>query len=114
DLFFGELPWVDGRGGDLRLMRDQRCAGRDDDQQDHDGQQPLGGAAHYFTSLRAAARAARTRSGVNGASRSRRPVASKIALAMAAGPGTDADSPDPNGGLPLGGISTTSISGRSV
>src|SRR5262249_54716758 len=38
------------------------------------------------------------RSGVNGGSRKRTPVASKIALAIAAALGTDADSPTPSGG----------------
>src|SRR6202163_2805224 len=41
---------------------------------------------------------ARMRSGVNGNSRKRTPVASKIALAIAAALGTDADSPTPSGG----------------
>src|SRR3981081_3359880 len=41
---------------------------------------------------------ARIRSGVNGNSRNRPPVASKIALAIAAALGTDADSPTPSGG----------------
>jgi hypothetical protein len=40
----------------------------------------------------------RIRSGVNGGSRNRTPVASKIALAMAAALGTEADSPTPSGG----------------
>src|SRR2546422_9320091 len=44
--------------------------------------------------------AARTTSGVNGGLRKRTPVASKIALAMAAVPGTDDDSPAPSGGPP--------------
>src|SRR5215468_1540824 len=38
------------------------------------------------------------RSGVNGGSRKRTPVASKIAFAIAAALGTDADSPTPSGG----------------
>src|ERR1700730_18193886 len=41
----------------------------------------------------------RMRSGVNGGSRKRTPVASKIAFAIAAALGTDADSPTPSGGL---------------
>src|SRR3569832_2521953 len=41
---------------------------------------------------------ARMRSGVNGGSRKRTPVASKIALAIAAALGTEADSPTPSGG----------------
>src|SRR5258706_2993020 len=41
---------------------------------------------------------ARMRSGVNGNSRNRTPVASKIALAIAAALGTEADSPTPSGG----------------
>jgi hypothetical protein len=57
--------------------------------------------------------AARTTSGVNGGSRKRTPVASKIALAMAAVPGTDDDSPAPRMGSPWRGISTTSITGTS-
>ena len=40
----------------------------------------------------------RMRSGVNGGLRKRTPVASKIALAIAAALGTDADSPTPSGG----------------
>ena len=40
----------------------------------------------------------RIRSGVNGSSRKRTPVASKIALAIAAALGTEADSPTPSGG----------------
>src|SRR6266446_6961998 len=40
----------------------------------------------------------RMRSGVNGNSRKRTPVASKIALAIAAALGTDADSPTPSAG----------------
>src|SRR5882724_1906018 len=40
----------------------------------------------------------RMRSGVNGGSRKRTPVASKIALAIAAALGTEADSPTPSGG----------------
>src|SRR5258707_12632893 len=39
----------------------------------------------------------RIRSGVNGGSRSLTPVASKIALAIAAALGTEADSPTPSG-----------------
>ncbi len=38
------------------------------------------------------------RSGVNGNSRKRTPVASKMALAIAAALGTEADSPTPSGG----------------
>jgi len=57
--------------------------------------------------------AARTTSGVNGALRKRTPVASKIALAMAAVPGTEADSPAPSGGSPGRGISSTSTTGTS-
>src|SRR6266581_4332894 len=41
---------------------------------------------------------ARIRWGVNGKSRKRTPVASKMALAIAAALGTDADSPTPSGG----------------
>ena len=41
---------------------------------------------------------ARMRSGVNGNSRKRTPVAAKIALPIAAALGTDADSPTPSGG----------------
>ena len=41
---------------------------------------------------------ARMRSGVNGSSRKRTPVASKMALAIAAALGTEADSPTPSGG----------------
>src|ERR1700680_1943940 len=44
------------------------------------------------------ARPARMRSGVNGTSRNRTPVASKIALAIAAALGTEADSATPSGG----------------
>src|SRR5690606_4278958 len=84
--------------------------------QDHDDQRPAknGGASrsHTLPSLWAN-NAALTLSGVNGASRRRTPVASKIALAIAAAPGTEADSPEPSGGLPLAGMSTTSTSGTS-
>src|SRR5579872_120021 len=41
---------------------------------------------------------ARIRSGVNGGSRKRTPVASKMALAIAAALGTEVDSPTPSGG----------------
>jgi hypothetical protein len=57
--------------------------------------------------------AARTSSGVNGGCRNRTPVASKMALAMAAVPGTDDDSPAPNAGSPGRGIVTTSTTGTS-
>ncbi len=57
--------------------------------------------------------AARTTSAVNGGSRKRTPVASKIAFAIAAVPGTDDDSPTPSGGSPGRGIVTTSITGTS-
>jgi hypothetical protein len=55
--------------------------------------------------------AARTTSGVNGGCRKRTPVASKIALAIAAVPGTDEDSPAPKTGSPGRGGTTTSITG---
>ena len=55
----------------------------------------------------------RMRSGVNGGSRSRTPVASKIALAIAAALGTDADSPTPSGGWSWRGSISTSILGTS-
>ena len=55
--------------------------------------------------------AARTTSGVNGGWRKRTPVASKIALAIAAVPGTDDDSPAPRGGSPGRGMCSTSITG---
>ena len=57
--------------------------------------------------------AARTRSGVKGGSRRRTPVASKMALAMAAALGTEADSPEPKGGSSGRGISTTLMTGTS-
>jgi hypothetical protein len=57
--------------------------------------------------------AARTTSGVNGGSRNRTPVASKIAFAIAAVPGTDDDSPAPSGGSPGRGIIITSTTGTS-
>jgi hypothetical protein len=57
--------------------------------------------------------AARTTSGVNGGARKRTPVASKIAFAIAAVPGTDDDSPAPSGGSPGRGISITSTTGTS-
>ena|SRR5438093_10241172 len=57
--------------------------------------------------------AARTTSGVNGGLRKRTPVASKIALAIAAVPGTDDDSPAPSGGSPGRGIIITSTTGTS-
>ena len=57
--------------------------------------------------------AARITSGVNGGSRKRTPVASKIAFAMAAVPGTDDDSPAPSGGSPGRGIIITSTTGTS-
>ncbi len=56
---------------------------------------------------------ASTRSGVKGGSRNRRPVASKIALAIAAALGTDADSPAPSGGSFGRCIVTTSMAGSS-
>ena len=55
----------------------------------------------------------RIRSGVNGGSRKRTPVASKIAFAIAAALGTDADSPTPSGGWSGRGSSSTSILGTS-
>jgi hypothetical protein len=58
-------------------------------------------------------KAARTSSGVNGGWRKRTPVASKIALAIAAVPGTDDDSPAPSGGSPGRGIVITSMTGTS-
>ena len=57
--------------------------------------------------------AARTTSAVNGGCRKRTPVASKIALAIAAVPGTDDDSPAPSGASPWRGIIITSITGTS-
>src|SRR5690606_35254806 len=79
DRVNGGLPYV----GEYR-----RC------KQDHNDQRPAkkGGASrsHTLPSLRAD-NAALTLSGVNGASRRRTPVASKIALAIAAAPGTEAD-----------------------
>ena len=57
--------------------------------------------------------AARTTSGVNGGSRKRTPVASKIAFAIAAVPGTEDDSPTPSGGSPGRGIIMTSTTGTS-
>ena len=57
--------------------------------------------------------AARTTSGVKGGWRRRTPVASKIALAMAAVPGTEDDSPTPSGGWSGRGICMTSITGTS-
>ena len=56
---------------------------------------------------------ARTTSGKNGGSRKRTPVASKIAFAIAAVPGTDDDSPTPSGNSPGRGISITSTTGTS-
>ena len=50
---------------------------------------------------------------MNGNSRKRTPVASKIALAMAAALGTEADSPTPSGGWSCRGSINTSISGTS-
>src|SRR3954453_19559765 len=55
----------------------------------------------------------RMRSGVNGGSRKRTPLASKIALAIAAALGTEADSPTPSGGWSGRGSSNTSILGTS-
>ncbi len=55
----------------------------------------------------------RMRSGVNGNSRKRTPVASKMALAIAAALGTDADSPTPSGGWSCRGSIRTSIFGMS-
>ena len=55
----------------------------------------------------------RIRSGVKGGSRKRTPVASKIAFAMAAALGTEADSPTPRGGWSCRGNISTSMSGRS-
>ncbi|MCY1426126.1 hypothetical protein D9M71_419380 [compost metagenome] len=57
--------------------------------------------------------AARTRSAVIGSSRKRMPVASKMALAMAAALGTEADSPLPIGGSCWRGSIITSIAGTS-
>src|SRR3982750_2514040 len=57
--------------------------------------------------------AARTTSGVNGGWRKRTPVASKMALAIAAVPGTDDDSPAPSGGSPGRAIVITSMTGTS-
>src|SRR5450830_138441 len=57
--------------------------------------------------------ACNTRSGVIGSSRKRIPVASKIALAIAAALGTEADSPAPMGGSLWRGIISTSICGTS-
>src|SRR5690242_2079335 len=53
------------------------------------------------------------RSGVNGSSRKRTPVASKIAFAIAAALGTEADSPTPSGGWSGRGTISTSILGIS-
>src|ERR1700686_3196157 len=55
----------------------------------------------------------RIRSGVKGNSRNRTPVASKMALAMAAALGTEADSPTPSGGWSCRGSINKSILGRS-
>ena len=57
--------------------------------------------------------AASTTSGVKGGWRKRTPVASKMALAMAAVPGTEDDSPTPSGGCSGRGICITSITGTS-
>ncbi len=57
--------------------------------------------------------AARTTSGVNGGARNRTPVASKIAFAIAAVPGTEDDSPAPSGGSPGRCMCMTSITGTS-
>src|SRR5215471_2252028 len=57
---------------------------------------------------------ASTRLGVKGPSRKRKPVASKIALPMAAANGIVAGSPAPNGAISGRLISTTSRSGTSV
>src|SRR5882672_2894985 len=57
--------------------------------------------------------AAFTTSAVNGGWRKRTPVASKIALAMAAVPGTDEASPAPSGASPWRGIIITSMTGTS-
>ena len=54
-----------------------------------------------------------TRSGVNGRSRSRAPVASKIAFPIAAGVTVIAVSPAPVAGTPLGVTKTLSIAGIS-
>ena len=56
---------------------------------------------------------ARTTSGVNGGARKRTPVASKIALAIAAVPGTDDDSPEPSGASSCRGMCMTSMTGTS-
>src|SRR6202158_6510283 len=55
----------------------------------------------------------RIRSGVRGNLRNRTPVASKMALAMAAALGTEADSPTPSGGWSCRGSISTSIFGTS-
>ena len=55
----------------------------------------------------------RMRSGVKGGSRKRTPVASKIAFAIAAALGTEADSPTPSGGWSCRGSISTSIFGTS-
>src|SRR5690606_21285235 len=85
-----------------------------DDQQGNQYPDPgfVMSSRHVLSSPRASM-AAFTRSGVNGTSLSRTPVASNMALAIAAGPGTEADSPAPSSGLPLAGINMTSISGTS-
>src|SRR4030095_16111685 len=54
------------------------------------------------------ASSSRTRAGVNGTVRRRTPVASKTALAMAAGMGQVAGSPAPSGGLSLASMRTIS------
>ena len=72
-----------------------------------------GGAGSDASMPLAAFNAASTTSGVNGGCRRRTPVASKIALAIAAVPGTDADSPTPSAGSPGRGISSTSTTGTS-
>jgi hypothetical protein len=50
---------------------------------------------------------------VNGGALKRTPVASKIAFAIAAVPGTDEDSPAPSDGSPGRGMCITSITGTS-
>ena len=58
--------------------------------------------------------AARTRSGVNGTSRSRAPVASKMAFAMAGGIGDVAASPAPTDGSSRRSINSMSIAPRTA
>src|SRR6266850_2041402 len=69
-------------------------------------------AHHAMRRLGASGRAS-NRATVNGGWRKRTPVASKIALAMAAVPGTDDASPAPSGASPWRGIIITSMTGTS-